>query len=81
MKNETANKGNSILQRAAAGLQEINSQILRSEVQDIADRTGFSWFTVNEYLKGNAPNIKRASKIIKVARAIIIAREQALSAA
>jgi hypothetical protein len=81
MKNETANNESAILQRAAAGLQELNAQLLRSEVQDIANKVGFSWFTVNEYLKGNAPNIKRASKIAQAARAIIISREKSLNAA
>jgi len=76
MKTTTANNA---LERATASLQELNSQLLRGEVGEVARKSGLDRGTVDKYLKGTAPKINIATKIITAARAVIIKREQQLS--
>ena len=79
MSNQTIEE--SVRQRQEAALQELNSQLLRSEIQDVADKANVVWNTANSYLKGCAPKAETATDIIKAARSVILKREQPLVAA
>lgn len=71
-----------VQERFAIVLQELNSQLLRTEIQKVADKAGVnSRNTVVSYLEGKCPKPETAQAIIRAAREIIIEREQSLTPA
>lgn len=76
---KTKTEAEAAKERVKAALRELDGKIDRGDLRVIANKTGYSWNTVQAYLLGIVSKMDCAMEILKTGKEILAEREQILN--